>query len=263
MKEVDIAQRFVEERERLGFSQSAFARMMDVARETLRKAEAGLSEFRSDLLSAAAKLGVDIQYVMTGIRSKNLDAVAREVGYEHQTIHGDVSGVGFAGPGANVQIIHTQNHVTRTKAETKPGVEHITVGQRAELKQLVDGIVETEAKLRKDPKSHRAVWAALNAHCGVPTYSLIAAGDFEKARKYLHQWQGRLGSLATAPVKDGDNWRKRHYAYIKINTREPEDAAALDAYMARTFKAASLTDLSNEQLERVYRYVAGRRNRRK
>lgn len=150
-----------------------------------------------------------------------------------------------------------------TKAISKPGDEHITISQRADLTKLVDKIVETEANLKKAPKSRRAVWASLNAHCRVNTYTLIAASDFEKASKFLYQWLGRLNSSASAPVKDGDNWRKRHYAYIKINTKDPADAAAVDAYMARRFKAKSLTELSNDELDAVYKYVAGRRNKRR
>ncbi|MBP0439478.1 helix-turn-helix domain-containing protein [Tianweitania sediminis] len=261
MDEVDIAERFVEERERLEFSQAAFARMLGVHRETLRKSEAGLSEFKSSLLAAATKLGVDVQYVLTGTRSPNLDAVARSVSME--TIRGNVSGVGFAHTGSNVQIINTHNHVTRVKAETKPGEKHISEAQRATLKALVDQVVETEDKISTKPASHRSVWASLNAHCRVPSYSLIALDDFEKARRFLNQWLGRLSSAASAPVKNGDNWRKRHIAYIKINTKEPDEAKALADYMRRRFKHDSVSQLANDELEAVYRYVAGRRNKRK
>jgi transcriptional regulator with XRE-family HTH domain/predicted secreted protein len=259
-----FAARFIEERDRLGFSQADFARATGLSRTGIRKIEDGTSEFRVGVLERAAALGMDVQYVVTGVRSSNVNKVLDQVGYEKQAIHGVVSGVGFAGPGSQVRIVHTQNHVTRVKAETKPGAEHISVEQRAILKDLVDKVVETETAVSRKPKTHRAVWAALNAHCKVPSYSLIPAEDFEKARKYLHQWLGRLGSLASAPVKDGDNWRKRHYAYIKINTKDPEDRAALDDYLKRTFGASSsLTELANDDLDKVYRYVAGRRNRRK
>lgn len=263
MDEIEIATRFAEERDRVGLSQTSGARELGVSRETLRRIETGLQDPKGAVLSAAAKLGFDIQYVITGVRSSNVNKVLSEVGYERQAIHGNVTGIGFAGPGARVSIVNTQKHVTNVKAETTPGAEHITVEQRADLKALVDKVVETEQAISRKPKSHRAVWGALNAHCGVPSYSLIRLGDFEKARKYLHQWLGRLSSAASAPVKDGDNWRKRHYAYIKINTKEPEAAAALEAYMMRNFGAKGLTELANDELERVYRYVASRRNRRR
>ena len=76
----------------------------------------------------------------------------------------------------------------------------------------------------------------------------------------MHQWVGRLDSMASAPVKDGDAWRKRKYAYIKINSKNDTDA--IDRYIAKNFGATSLSELDNAQLEQVYRYVASRKNKR-
>lgn len=262
MDEVEIAERFVKERERLGYSQSSFARQLGITRDALRRPENALTDFKSTILSEASKLGMDVQYVLTGIRSETAKFSAHQ-STSSVFISGSNHGIGVVHEGANVSIVNTQKHVTRVKAETKPGDEHITTEQRSKLKGLVDEIVAKEAVLKKSPKSHRAVWAALNAHCRVNTYTLIAAGDYEKARKYLDEWMGRLNASASAPVKDGDNWRKRHYAYIKINSKDPVDAEAVATYMERKFKAESLTDLTNDELEAVYRYVAGRRNKRK
>lgn len=262
MDEVEIAERFVEERERLGFSQASFARMLGITRDALRRPENALTDFKSSILSGAYKLGVDVQYVLTGVRARDLGNSSKTID-TNLNVSGVIHGVAVAHGGSNVHVINTHNHVTKVRAETRPGVDHISTDQRSQIIKLVDEIVDAEAKLKKSPKSHRAVWAALNAHCRVNTYTLIAAADFEKARSYLQQWRGRLNSSASAPVKDGDNWRKRHYAYIKINTKDPADAEAVATYMARKFKAESLTDLSNDELEAVYRYVAGRRNKRK
>lgn len=263
MNLADIGERIAEERGRLGFTQVAFARLLGISRVGLRNIEAGTSEFKVNVLAEAAAAGVDVQYVLTGVKSENTKQVKEEIGLEKQAIHGPVSGIGFASNVKNLQIIQTTNHRTTHKAETKPGDEHITEDQKVKIKELVDKIVETEATLRKNPASYRSVWASLNKHCRVTTYPLIKLEDFEKARKYLNQWLGRLNSSASAPVKDGDNWRKRHYSYIKINTKDPMDAQAVTDYMARKYKATSLTELSNDELETVYRYVAGRRNKRK
>ncbi len=260
MEIADFAARFVEERERLGHSQVSYARALGLTTEGLRKIENGKSFCRADMLANAASMGADVQYILTGVRSNNADAVSRAVGYETNVKIDNVIGIGYINSNHGPIQINPKNI---TKAITKPGDEHITLEQRSDLIKLVDKIVETEATLKKAPKSHRAVWASLNAHCRVNTYTLIAASDFEKARKFLHQWLGRLNSSASAPVKDGDNWRKRHYAYIKINTKDSADAEAVATYMARKFKAESLTDLSNDELDAVYKYVAGRRNKRR
>lgn len=259
----DIAIRLVEERVRNGFSQADFSDKTGVSREGLRLYETGQRGMSAEFLAEAASLGVDVQYVLVGLRSLNISEVEganapRVVGVQGN-VHGNV--VGQVHSGAVVHQIHTQRHVTRTVAKVKPGDEHITEEQASTLRRLVDQIVEKEALLKQKPRTHRSIWAALNAHCRVTAYRLIPAADFEHARKYLDQWMGRLGSMTTAPIKDGDEWRKRRYAYIKINSKSPEDSNAVDAYVKRNFSAASLTELDNQQLEQVYRYIAGRRSK--
>ena len=259
----DLAIRLVEERSRLGFSQSDFAGKVGMSREGLRLYEMGQRGMSAEFLAEAVALGVDVQYVLSGTRSRNLadvEATARGQSFaDRGTIRGNV--VGSVHAGGVVHQINTARHVTRTIAEVKPGETHISDQQAAELLGLVNLIVEKEALLKRDPRTHRSVWAALNSHCGVTKYRLIPKSEFARARKYLDQWMGRLSGMATAPVKDGDDWRKRKYAYIKINTKSSEDEAAVASYLKKNFGAASLTDLSNDELEQAYRYIAGRRSR--
>lgn len=182
--------------------------------------------------------------------------------FKGQLIEGGNSGnvVGLVHPGATVTQINTLRHIEKTIAEVRPGEIHISDDQAAKLHALVEKVAETEQRLKQKPRTRQAIWGSLNAHCGVPKYRLIRAEDFAKAQKYLHQWVGRLDSMASAPVKDGDAWRKRKYAFIKGNSKD--DADALDRYIAKNFGASSLTELDNDQLDRVYRYVASRKARR-
>jgi transcriptional regulator with XRE-family HTH domain len=255
---VNIAVRLVEERTRLGFSQRDFAAKLGVSAEGLRLYETGQRGVSGEFLAHAATLGLDVQYVLTGVESANRTEVERAV-QPAVAIQSSTNVIGVMN-GGTVHQIKTEkvNHIT--KAEVKPGDEHISEGQAAKLTELVNEIVEIEAKLKKAPKTHRAVWGALNAHMGVTRYRLIPLIGFEKAEKYLRQWIGRLNSMASAPTKDGDAWRKRKYAYIKINSKD--DPSSIDLYIARNFKATSLTELSNDELEQVYRYVAGRKRGR-
>lgn len=258
-----IGARFAQERERLGYTASSFARLLNVTRVTLANVESGKNEFKSGVLVAAAAAGMDVQYVLTGVRSTNLEKVTQEVGFEKQVIQGNVSGVGFAGAGSNISIIHTQNHRTTVRPVTNPGVDHIDEKQRAILTDLVNKVVEKEELLKKAPKSYRAVWAALNKHCKVNSYQLIAAADFEKARSYLNQWIGSLHGMRSAPLKDGEDWRKRKIQNIKINTKAPDDEAAMRAYILKNFGATSVKELANDELEKTYKYVAARRSRKR
>lgn len=260
MDRADIAIRFVEERGRIGYSQADFARQLDVSRETLRRNETGDSGFSAEVLAKAAGFGIDVQYVLTGVRSQNLAAAERGAAPSVSVSgNGTASVVQFAQSGSTVNINHNPKVVNRTVAKVEPGIGHITEDHAATLTRLVTEIVELEKQQKKTPKSFRSVWGALNAHCGVTAYRLIALNDFSKAETYLRKWIGRLSSMASAPVRDNDSWRKRKYAYIKINTKEPADAAWLAGYLKRTFKVESIVDLSDDDLDRTYRAVASRK----
>jgi len=256
----DIAIRLSEERGKLGISQGEFCRLLGIATETLRRYENGQREMGAEFVAKAATVGIDVQYVLLGVRSSNALEAEKSVAAPGVSFDGGNNGnvIGVIN-GGTIHQVNTQNHVQKTIAEVRPGDEHISDEQAAALHALVDTVVDTEKRLKQKPRGHRAVWGALNAHCSVPAYRLIRAEDFVKAQKYLHQWVGRLSSMASAPVKNGDAWRKRKYAYIKINSKD--DPAAVDRYIAKNFKAASLTELDNQQLEQVYRYVASRKSK--
>ena len=255
----DIAIRLTEERGRLGYSKRDFAEKIGIAGETLRRYEAGQREISLEFLAQTATFGVDVQYVLIGFRSKNTDEAEKAL-VPTITIESSTGVIGVVQSGAIVKQINTRKHVEKTIAEVKPGLEHINEKQASTLQMLVQTVYETEQKLKSKPKSHRAIWGALNAYCGVSRYRLISLDDYPRAEKYLRQWVGRLNSMVTAPVKDGDAWRKRKYSYIKINSKD--DAESVSRYISRNFKAKSLTELSNDELEKTYRYVASRKKRK-
>ena len=262
IERADIAIRLVEERARIGYSQADFARKLGASRETLRRYEIGESGLSGEFLAQAAALGIDVQYVLTGVRSMNLQEAEIAAQPASQSVKGGAGNVVHFMNGGTVNMISTPKHVTRTTAKVEPGKQHISEGQAAKLTALVQEIVELEAKLKKAPKSFRAVWGALNSHCGVTRYLLIAVEDYDKAEKYLRQWIGRLSSMASAPVADNDAWRKRRYAFIKINTKDDEGSAWLATYLTRTFGKTTLTDLDDSGLDRTYRAVASRKRNR-
>lgn len=253
---VEISQRFKFEREKTGYNQASAARAFGISREALRNIENAQSDFKISILLSAASLGMDAQYILTGVRSDNAPIVEKTVNQEMNFNNSKIYGVGSG----NVVNI---NQTKKIIAQTNPGEEHISVEQRAVLKKMVDEIVETEQKIKKSAKTHRAVWSSLNAHCKVNTYSLIRFEDFDKARKYLHQWVARLNSAKNAPINNADNWRNKRYSYIKINSKQADDSEALKKYISRNFGAQSISELSNDELEKTYRYIAGRRNKRK
>lgn len=71
-----------EERERLGFSQSALARELRVSREMIRQYELGNSLPGADVLAGLASLGFDTQFLLTGVRSVNVPAAEEKGQYK-------------------------------------------------------------------------------------------------------------------------------------------------------------------------------------
>lgn len=76
-----IGARLREERERIGYSQAHVAHLLNYPRVGYAKAEAGKGNFKISVLVHVARLGVDAQYVVTGVRSINLADVAAKIDY--------------------------------------------------------------------------------------------------------------------------------------------------------------------------------------
>lgn len=145
-----------------------------------------------------------------------------------------------------------------TKVVVKPGDGVIDELQKITLKELVDDIVALEAQLKRTPRKHAAVWAALNRRMRVTSYHQIPMEQFAAARKILDGWRGRLLSAKSAPTKLGDEHRKRRIRAIQTRSRQVPNGNELRlAYLKQTFGVASLTALDDDQLEQAYRHVMG------
>lgn len=76
-----VAARFAEERHRIGYATAALARSLDTSRMAIMNIERGSAELKSGTLLRAIRMGMDGQYILTGVRSPNLDAVEAAIGY--------------------------------------------------------------------------------------------------------------------------------------------------------------------------------------
>lgn len=251
-----IAERFTEERERLRFSQSDLANKLGVSREGLRKNEIGATALNADTLAIAVELGFDIQYVLSGIRSKNLEDVEKEVGaHVHIQSGGTGNVVQHAQAGSTINMVSTQKHITRTTVKTDPDGTHISVAQQAKIQRLVDDIVELESRVKKEPKTYRAVWSTLNRRFQVPSYKLIPLEYYDDVEKYLRQWIGRLNNTKMSAITDNDKHRSRRYAFIHTNLPIVTEEW-FRSYLHKNFKVSSMKDLNDSDLEKAYQAVS-------
>lgn len=77
-KNFSLGSRFREEREKLGKTQDQVATWCGVTRRTIYNIEEGDGTIGSDLLAKLVRIGFDVQYIFSGIRSANLFKVAEE-----------------------------------------------------------------------------------------------------------------------------------------------------------------------------------------
>lgn len=75
-----IGDRLARERKRLGMNQTEFGKHTGVGRASQVNYETDRRSPDAEYWERAAKIGVDVQYVLTGVHSRNLDQVAEEVG---------------------------------------------------------------------------------------------------------------------------------------------------------------------------------------
>lgn len=157
---------------------------------------------------------------------------------------------------AGRDIINTERIVTRQKITITPGHEVITEAQAVTIRTLVAEIADLEKKLKRSPKSYAAIQAAANKKGGVTQYRLIPLERFPVVEKYLRQWIGRLTAQKSAPAKTGDDWRKRKYAFIKVNAKQFNLDERLARFLWEHCQAVSLTELTDDDLQRVYLAVS-------
>lgn len=143
----------------------------------------------------------------------------------------------------------------KVRVVIQPGPDHISEAQKVRLRELVNEVVELETAVKRAPKRHAAVWSALTGKLKVTSYHLIPASAFERAEAYLQTWCARLRSAKSAPTKD-PNWRNSRYRYIHAAAKEIGRIDDIPVLLAERYSGRSLKDLSDLELEAVYRVVA-------
>ncbi len=178
--------------------------------------------------------------------------VQQEPGVYVEQISGGMNVLG------NNATVHIYRGISRPLVEPiPPPPDHITEEQAATLKRLHSEWVELSAnvKTRAKPITPQQAWIAINRVGRSTTYKHIRQANYDAVCAYIQQQMAILRSGKTARSKD-PKWRTSRIGAIKARSiKQLGDQFAYLAYIAKNFKAGSLTELDDEQLEATYRYV--------
>lgn len=156
-------------------------------------------------------------------------------------------------------IVQTELQAPRrpASAPVPPPPDHITEEQAAILKRLHDEWVALSAavKTKAKPITGQQAWVDINrvGHC--TTYKHMRQVHFDTACAFVKQQMAILRSGKTARRRD-PKWRSSRIGAIKARCiNQLGDEYAYRPYIVKNFRAQSLTELDDEQLEATYRHA--------
>ena len=166
--------------------------------------------------------------------------------------------------GKDVQVVNGNNTVNNYHAEKPPrptvivqtGIGVIDTQQKRRLLDLRDDVVATSQA--GTPKTPGSVMGALNKHMKVSSYHEILAVDFKKAEKWMQRHIAIKTSLPSASKKLPD-WRNRRIGAIHARCKEKGFEAWRITHMKKKFGKESMIDLSDSDLESLYRSVMSKK----
>lgn len=137
------------------------------------------------------------------------------------------------------------------------GVGVIDAQQKSRLLELRDSVVEASI-VSTTPKTPGGVMLALNKYMKVNKYAEIMAVDFDKAVKWLVRQRAIKTSLPSARKKL-PSWRNARIRAVHSRCKEKGFETWRIDYMQKKFGKATMVDLSDDDLEALYRAVMGKK----
>ncbi|HBS7138336.1 TPA: hypothetical protein ACGQTK_002964 [Klebsiella quasipneumoniae] len=150
------------------------------------------------------------------------------------------------------------NKTARRTVNVKTGDGVVNATQKHQIKSLLYEWVDTHNSIKKAQISYGLAWSKLNSFLKVNSYHEIASGDFDKAIKYIRQKLGELRNMASAPKKVS-NWRAQTIKSIQARCSERGWQEWRKTYMSKTFMKSSMTELTDEELQKLYQTIWSKR----
>jgi len=171
---------------------------------------------------------------------------------------GAVIGQMAAGDIHNHTTYNTEKVIQRPKVEVKTGDGVVSAEQKARLQQLVKDWIDIYNAVHVQKKTFGAAWGAVNKQVNVNSYHEIPADKFEAVEKWLMRQIAIKNSMPSAKKKS-TVWRNGRIRGIQSRCNELGIQDKRKAYMLKTFGQESLTMLSDDDVDKVYRWVMGKK----
>lgn len=154
---------------------------------------------------------------------------------------------------------HVHHHVpARPRVVVKTGDGVISAEEKAVLRDLVGKWIEAFNTVKRSELTWAAAWASFNRAMKVNSYAELRPDQMPAARAWLQRQVALINAMPSAPRKAGDRWRTARYGSIKAKAKNQlGDEFAYVAYTLKHFGKTSLTELTDPELERTYRYIMG------
>lgn len=154
-------------------------------------------------------------------------------------------------------VIKTEKVIHRPKVEVKTGDGVVTAAQKARLQQLVKDWIAVRGAVRKSDLSFAGAWAAVNKQAKVNSYHEIPVEKFPSIERWLLTQIAIVNSMPSASKKS-KTWRDDRISSIQARCNQLSIQDKRKIYMLKNFGKDSLTMMSDEEVEKVYRWAMGK-----
>lgn len=171
-------------------------------------------------------------------------------------INGITNSTNIVGNGNS--ILHVHQPIIKPKTIVKTGDGVINASQKARLTALLKEWVVLRNAVRKTKITYASAWISANKQADVNSYHEIPAEKFYKVEKWLIKQIAIVSAMPSAPSKATD-WRKSRYKAIHAKCKQLDiDSQRID-YMRNNFDKTSLVDLTDDEVEKVYRWIISKK----
>lgn len=147
----------------------------------------------------------------------------------------------------------------RPRVVVTPGEGVVTDTQKAKINELRLDWIALHNSIKKAPLTDAAAWVKINRKAGTTSYHLIPGDRYDLVIKYIKREMATLRAMRSAPRKDA-TWRTTRISAIKARSKNQHGSPdAYRPYIAKNFGAKSLTDLSDDELQRTYSYIMAKK----